>query len=143
MGTNGGEHLIHFRDGGDVFIKVGSATGSENLAVGTQQVKRGTGIPVHRHPRAEETFYALAGSGTVMLEEKEHGFEPGGVIFIPKNTWHGFANPDEEVLLLWIVCPSGLDSFFRETCSRPGAPAKGLSREQIREIAVKYGTEFR
>ncbi len=62
---------------------------------------------------------------------------------IPKNTWHGFANPDHELLLLWITSPTGLDSFFRETCSPPGAPSKGLTREQIKAIALKYGTEFR
>jgi hypothetical protein len=41
------------------------------------------------------------------------------------------------------VTPPGLDGFFRETCTPPGAPAKQLTREQIREIALKYGTEFR
>jgi hypothetical protein len=35
-----GEHLVHFRGAGKVFIKVGSATGSDNLALGTQQVRR-------------------------------------------------------------------------------------------------------
>jgi hypothetical protein len=58
-------------------------------------------------------------------------------------TWHSFENPDRELLLLWMVTPAGLDGFFRATCSPPGARAKGLSREQIREIALKYGTEFR
>ncbi len=43
LGTTEGEHLIHFRDRSNVFIKVGSATGSDNLAMGTQQVMVGTG----------------------------------------------------------------------------------------------------
>ncbi len=38
----------------------------------------------------------------------------------------GFANPDHEVLMLWIVSPAGLDGFFRETCSPPGAPPKNM-----------------
>jgi hypothetical protein len=33
LGANEGEHLIHFRDHGNIFIKLGSATGSENLAL--------------------------------------------------------------------------------------------------------------
>jgi hypothetical protein len=41
------------------------------------------------------------------------------------------------------MSPSGLDGFFRETCNPPGVPPKQLTREQIREIALKYGTEFR
>jgi quercetin dioxygenase-like cupin family protein len=143
LAAGAGEHLVHFRDQGNLFIKVGSATGSGNLALGTQQVTLGAGIPVHRHPLAEEAFYVLEGSGTVVFDDVPHSFEPGGTIFIPKSTWHGFANPDHELLLLWVVSPPGLDAFFRETCTPPGVPPKQLTREQIHEIARKYGTEFR
>ena len=139
LGPREGEHLIHFRDHGNIFIKISAGT----LAVGTQQVMHGSGIPVHRHLHMEEAFCVLEGSGTVTLNDVPHSFEKGASIFIPRNTWHGFANPDQELLLLWMMSPAGLDGFFRETCSPPGAPAKQLSREQIREIARKYGTEFR
>ena len=57
-----GEHLVHFRDHGNIFIKLGSATGSENLAMGTQQVMLGTGIPIHRHFKMDEAFLVLEGS---------------------------------------------------------------------------------
>jgi quercetin dioxygenase-like cupin family protein len=143
LGSGGGEHLIHFRDHGEVFIKAGSGTGAENIAFGTQQVKPGTGIPLHRHPQTEEAFYVLGGSGIVTLDDKPHPLEQGAAIFIPKNTWHGFSNPDHELLLLWIVSPPGLDSFFRETCSPPGTPVKTYTPEEVRRIAMRYGTEFR
>ena len=143
LGPNEGEHLIHFRDHGQIFIKVGTATGSGNVALGTQQVTLGAGIPIHRHLHADEAFYVLGGSGVIVLNDIEHSFEAGGTIFIPKNSWHGFANPDHELLLLWIMSPAGLDGFFRETCSPPGIPPKQLTREQIKQIAQKYGTEFR
>ena len=138
-----GEHLIHFRDQGNIFIRVSAATGSDNLALGTQQVKTGTGIPTHRHFHMDEAFFVLEGSGTFILNESRHTFEKGGTIFIPRDSWHAFENPDHELLLLWIVAPSGLDGFFRETCDRPGTPPKQLTREQIREIALKYRTEFK
>lgn len=143
LGANAGEHLIHFRDHGQIFIKVGCATGSESLALGTQQVTVGAGIPIHRHLQADEAFYVLGGSGVFILNDREHSFETGGTIFIPKTSWHGFANPDHELLLLWIMSPAGLDGFFRETCTPPGVPPKQLTRGQIKEIARKYGTEFR
>ena len=138
-----GEHLIHFRDQGSIFIKVGSANGSVNLALGTQQVIAGAGIPVHRHLRQDEAFYVLEGSGVVSLNDVRHAFGKGTTIFIPTNSWHGFENPDHELLLLWIMTPAGLDGFFRETCSPPGDAPKNLTPEQIKEIALKYGTEFR
>ncbi|GEM_PF-4384917 len=45
IGATESEHLLHFRDLGNIFIKVGAATSSDNLAMGTQQVMVGTGIP--------------------------------------------------------------------------------------------------
>ena len=41
LGPTEGEHLVHFRNAGNVFINVGAATGSDNLALGTQQVPVG------------------------------------------------------------------------------------------------------
>jgi quercetin dioxygenase-like cupin family protein len=144
FGASEGEHLLHFRDGGNIFIKVGAAAGSNNLAMGTQQVMVGTGIPIHRHSQMDEAFYVLEGSGIFRLDDEAHPFELGASIFIPKNSWHGFSNPDHELLLLWVVTPAGLDGFFRDTCSPPGVPPKQLSKEQIREIALrKYATEFK
>jgi quercetin dioxygenase-like cupin family protein len=144
IGPTEGEHLLHFRDRGNISIKVGSANGSDNLAMGTQQVMMGTGIPIHRHLQMDEAFYVLEGSGILTLNDVAHPFERGASIFIPKNSWHGFSNPDHELLLLWVVTPAGLDGFFRDTCSPPGAPPKQLTKEQIREIALKkYATEFR
>jgi quercetin dioxygenase-like cupin family protein len=142
LGATEGEHLVHFRDRGKILIKVGS-TASDNLALGTQQVMVGTGIPIHRHLQMDEAFYVLKGSGIFILNDERRTFESGATIFIPKNSWHGFANPDHELLLLWIVSPSGLDGFFRDTCSPPGVPPRQLTREQINEIARKYATEFR
>jgi hypothetical protein len=42
-----------------------------------------------------------------------------------------------------MVTPTGLDAFFRETCSPPGIEQKKLTKEQINEIAGKYATKFR
>jgi quercetin dioxygenase-like cupin family protein len=143
LGPAEGEPLIHFRDHGRITIRASSATGSDRLAFGTQQVMKGSGIPVHRHINMDEAFYVLDGGGVCLLNDDRHSFENGSTIFIAQNSWHGFENPEHELLLLWIMAPPGLDGFFRETCSPPGAPPKGLTREQIREIARKYGTEFR
>jgi quercetin dioxygenase-like cupin family protein len=143
LGPAGGEHLVHFRNPGNIFIMAGAATGSPNVGFGTQQVPIGAGIPIHRHLQMDEAFYVLEGSGTFMLEDVGHPIEKGGSIFIPRNAWHGFANPDQELVLIWMMTPAGLDGFFRETCNPPGVPPKQLSRDQVSEIGRKYSTEFR
>jgi quercetin dioxygenase-like cupin family protein len=138
-----GERLAHFADAGEIFIWVGPATGSANFALGTQQVRAGGGIPVHRHWEKEEAFYVLEGSGVFFLNDVNHPIEKGATIFIPKNAWHGFTTAKHELLLLWVMAPAGLDGFFRETCNPPGVPPKQLTRDQIREIGGRYGTEYR
>jgi quercetin dioxygenase-like cupin family protein len=143
LGPAGGEHLVHFRNPGNIFINADPTKGSGNLALGTQQIPVGAGIPIHRHFEMDEAFYVLEGGGTLMLNDAPHSFEKGGTIFIPKNIWHGFANPDQELLLLWIVAPTGLDGFFRETCNPPGVARKQLTKDQVNAIARKYATEFR
>ena len=143
LGAGEGEHLTHFADGGDIFIRVGPATGSTNFALGTQQVRVGGGIPVHRHWEKDEAFYVLDGGGIFSLNDVSYPVEKGATIFIPRNSWHGFANPDHELLLLWIVSPAGLDGFFRETCTSPGGPPKRFTHDQINDIARKYATEFK
>ncbi len=106
LGPREGEHLV--LRGGDIFIKVDPTGGSRGLAMGTQQILVGAGIPIHRHLEMDEAFYV-----------------------------------DSELILLWTVAPSGLECFFREVASRPGAPAIQRTKERLNEIARRYGTEFR
>jgi len=143
LDAEAGEHLIHFRDGGNIFIKVDPVKGSDHLALGTQQLPKGSGIPLHRHLDKDEVFYVLEGRGSVTLNDVRHSCEKGGAIFIPKNTWHSFSSPDQELVLLWVMAPPGLEGFFRETCSRPGESAKNFTPEEINAIALGYGTEFK
>lgn len=136
-----GEHLI--QRGGDIFIKADPVQGSKGLAMGTQQVLVGVGIPIHRHFEMDEAFYVIDGAGTFLLEDVRYPIEKGDSIFIPKSAWHGFQNPDRELLLLWIVAPPGLEAFFREVATRPGVPPTQRTKEQLNEIARRHGTEFR
>ena len=126
LGAEEGEHLIHFRDGGNIFIKVDPVTGSNNLGLGTQQLPKGSGIPVHRHLHKDEAFYVLEGSGMVTLNDVCHPCERGGTIFIPKNTWHGFSSPDQELVLLWIMVPSGPRRLLSRNLQPTRRTAKGI-----------------
>ena len=141
LGPNEGEHLI--QRGGNIYIKADPTKGSNGLAMGTQQILVGVGIPIHRHFEMDEAFHVIEGGGTFILNDVPHSVEKGGSIFIPKNAWHGFQNPDRELVLLWIVAPAGLEVFFREVATRPGVPPVQRTKEQLNEIARKHATEFR
>ena len=141
LGPTEGEHLI--LRGGSIFIMAEPDTGSSGLAMGTQQVPAGVGIPIHRHFQMDEAFYVIGGVGTFILNDAPHPIDQGSSIFIPKNVWHGFQNPDRELLLLWVVAPPGLSAFFREVATRPGVPPVQRTKDQLNAIARKYATEFR
>jgi len=132
-----GEHLI--RNAGNILIKVDPSRGSNNMALGTQQVPIHTGIQVHQHQEADEVLFVLEGTGFGILDDARMPVEKGSAIYIPKGVWHGVENPDRELLLLWVVAPPGLETFFREVGSAPGAPPKQFTREQLNEIAQKHG----
>jgi quercetin dioxygenase-like cupin family protein len=141
LGPAEGEHLI--QRGGNIFIKADPTKGCDGLAMGTQQILAGVGIPTHRHFAMDEAFYVVDGGGTFVLDDERHPIDRGATIFIPKNTWHGFENPDRELTLLWVVTPPGLEAFFREVATKPGAPPTSRTKAQLNEIARKYATEFR
>jgi len=141
LGPREGEHLI--LRGGDIFITVDPSKGSNGLATGTQQIPVGIGIPIHRHFDMDEAFYVIEGNGSLILDDVRHSIGKGASIFIPMNSWHGFENVSDELVLLWTVAPAGLECFFREIATRPGVPPIQRSKKQLNEIASKYGTEFR
>jgi quercetin dioxygenase-like cupin family protein len=142
LGPAEGQYL--FLNNGNVFLKVDPTTGCNSLAMGTQQVPASHGIPIHKHSLFDEAFYVLEGSGTFILEDRRLPIGKGSVIYIPKDAWHGFETAGDELLLLWIVAPPGLDAFFRDIGSTPGEPpAPPLSLAELNDIGSEYGTYFR
>jgi mannose-6-phosphate isomerase-like protein (cupin superfamily) len=142
LGPTEGEHLIR-SNGHDYLIKVDPSKGSNNMALGTQQVSIGSGILVHQHQIADEVLFVLEGTGFGILGDTRTAVEKGSAIYIPKGVWHGVENPASELLLLWVVAPPGVEEFFREVASAPGAPPKQLTREQLNEIAEKHGMQVK
>ena len=142
LGPTEGEHLI--RNNGHVYlIKVDPSRGSNNVTLGTQQVPIRTGIQVHQHQEADEVLFVLEGTGFGILDDARTPVEKGSAIYVPKGVWHGVENPDSELLLLWVVAPPGLEAFFRDVASAPGASPKQLTREQLTEIAQKHGMQVK
>ena len=141
LGSTEGEHLN--RNAGSLLIKVDPSRGSNSMALGTQQVPIRAGIPVHQHNEADEVLFVLEGTGFGILGDARMSIEKGSAIYVPTGVWHGVENPDSELLLLWVVAPPGVEAFFREVSSAPGAPPKQLTREQLNDIAQKHGMQFK
>jgi quercetin dioxygenase-like cupin family protein len=137
LGPRDGEPLVG--PNGGILIKVDPRTGSAHLAMGTQQVLPGKGIQVHQHAQEDEILFVHGGEAVGIVGETRSRLEPGSTVYIPKGVWHGVENPAGEVNLVWVVSPPGLEDFFRDTRSTPGAPPKTLSAEQLEDIRRKHG----
>ncbi len=124
---------------GEVVIKVDPRAGSARFAMGTQTLRRGAGIGLHLHEQEDEILFVHSGKGTGVIGGDHQPVEAGSTIFIPHGVWHGVENAEGEVGLLWVVSPPGLESFFRDVGSPPGAPEKALTAEQLEDIRRKHG----
>lgn len=132
-----GEHM--FQRSGEVVVKIDPTRGSNDLALGTQRMPLGIGVPRHVHAYWDEFIYVLEGSGFITLGDERIPINKDATIFIPKGTWHGFDNPDSELFLIWATAPTGQEEFFRAISSRPGEPAKNLSRDEV--LAIRHKVE--
>lgn len=137
MSWEQGEVLFDQRDR-ITTIKVSPVQGSKDLALVTQDMPPGTGIPIHRHDRSEEILFIHSGSATVILGDEQILLNAGDIVYVPPGTYHGLENPQSSVQILGVVTPPGLEHAFREMFWHPGEPPKELSEHQRTAIGEKY-----
>ena len=90
-------------------------TGSEGLAMGTQEVPAGSRIQMHTHHHAEELIFFYQGSGLMRLGDEEVEVGPETAVLVPRGTPHGFVNTSGEVVrLTWTFAPPGEHERFRD-----------------------------
>jgi mannose-6-phosphate isomerase-like protein (cupin superfamily) len=68
----------------------------------------------HYHIVAEETYYILAGTGCMVVDDRELVLIPGQACLIQPNEWHQiFNNGDTELEFLAVCAPpwNAADSF--------------------------------
>jgi quercetin dioxygenase-like cupin family protein len=100
----------------------------------------GTGIPLHRHTREDETFWVLEGQVEFVVADTTTIVEPGGVIYAPRGVAHSFravsAMPSR---MLVHIAPAGMETMLEELSQLPdGPPDFG----QVAAICTRYGIAF-
>ena len=95
----------------------------------------GDGPPPHIHRDHQELFYVLQGRAEFTIGDDPIAAEAGSLVFVPRNTRHGFKlGPDCK--LLGFVAPAGLEGFFKELGA---GMAAGKSQAEIRQVLdAKY-----
>jgi quercetin dioxygenase-like cupin family protein len=111
--------------------------------------RKGSVPPPHIHHREEESFYVLDGEMTVSVGDRTIKATPGTLVVVPRDTVHSFVIESEQLRVLTLLTPAGLEGWFKEF-SVPAAaltlpPPAEISRSEIQrmlEVSPQYGVEF-
>jgi quercetin dioxygenase-like cupin family protein len=113
-----------------------------NLSVFRSTVPTPTASPVHVHPAEDEIFVLLKGSGLIWVGDRRYPITAGGVAFLPRDVPHAYRLTSDDVDMLAISTPSGMEGFFRAAGwdrSRPKPPGWAITPATLGEAAAANG----
>jgi quercetin dioxygenase-like cupin family protein len=119
----------------------------DGLSMGFQTVAPGSRIREHSHDNQIELQICFRGRGRVVVDGKSHELVPGTTCFLGHDVKHEIINEtNEELVMLWVVSPPGLERFF-EAIGRPReagdpAPAPFERPHDVRAIERQAGLDF-
>src|SRR5499427_3399439 len=110
--------------------------------------RRGNVPPAHIHHWEDEIFYVLEGEIVVSACGRTIKGTPGTMIFLPREVRHSFTIESEQVRMLILLTPAGLEGWFKEfsvpapEMTLPPADEAGYRDVQrMLEAAPGYGLE--
>ena len=119
-------------------------TGFAGLSMGFQTIAPKSRIREHSHGDQIELQICFRGQGLVMVDGVAHALKPGTTCFLGYDVKHEIINEgEEELVMLWVISPPGLEHFFREigrprTVDQP-APAPFQRPADVVAIERKLG----
>jgi quercetin dioxygenase-like cupin family protein len=128
------------------------ATGEETqgqFALMEVVARKGNAPPPHLHHREDETFYVLEGEMTFSVGGRTIKATPGTMVFLPRGVVHSFAIESDQMRVLVLLAPAGLEEWFKEFSVPAPAltlpPATEVPFSEIQKMlaaAPRYGLEF-
>jgi quercetin dioxygenase-like cupin family protein len=93
-----------------------------DLSMGYQTIAPKSRVREHAHGDQIELQICFRGRGRVVVDGVSHPLVPGTACFLGYDVKHEIINEtDEELVMLWLVSPAGLESFFK-AIGRPRTP---------------------
>jgi quercetin dioxygenase-like cupin family protein len=112
-----------------------------------ERLPRGAEPPPHVHRREHEAFLVLDGALTVRVGEATLAAEAGAFVFCPLGVPHLLTVESDEIRMLTLCCPGGVEALFMEL-GEP-APARTLpvdaaepDLDRVATLAAHYGAEI-
>lgn len=98
------------------FSKTSSETGGELLEMRTDYRPNSPKPPAHFHPKQREHFEIVAGSMTVLMNDKQRVYQAGEAFDVPEGAVHAMWNAGDVLTqVIWQVCPALNTQTFFET----------------------------
>jgi len=142
------DHSVWYNGWLMTFLATGEDTRGQ-FALIEAFARRGNVPPPHIHHREDEIFYVLDGEIVVSVGDRTIKGTPGTMVFLPREVRHSFTIESDQIRMLILVTPAGLEGWFKEF-SVP-APAMTLPPadepvypevQRMLEAAPRYGLEF-
>ena len=93
----------------------------DGLSMGFQTIAPGCRVRQHSHGGQIELQICFRGTGRVVVDGESHALVPGTACFLGYDVRHEIFNETtEDLVMLWVVSPAGLERFF-EAVGRPRA----------------------
>jgi quercetin dioxygenase-like cupin family protein len=111
--------------------------------------RKGNAPPPHIHHREDESFYVLEGEMTVSIGDRTVKAAPGTLVTVPRDTVHSFVIESEELRVLTLLTPAGMEGWFKEfsvpatamTLPPPAEPSYSDIHKML-AAAPRFGIEF-
>src|SRR5215813_10158630 len=86
----------------------------DELSIGNQTIAPGSRVREHAHGDQIEVQICFRGWGRVVVDGVSHPLVPGTACFLGADVKHEIINEtDEELVMLWLTSPAGLENFFK------------------------------
>jgi catechol-2,3-dioxygenase/quercetin dioxygenase-like cupin family protein len=110
---------------------------------------KGNVLPRHIHHREDETFYVLEGELTASVGDRTIKATPGTMVFLPRGVAHSFTIESEQLRMLMLLTPAGMEGWFKEfsvpapaMALPPAAEVPYSEIQRMLEVGPQYGIEF-
>jgi quercetin dioxygenase-like cupin family protein len=101
----------------------------------------------HRHANEDHVWYIQAGQGRFYVDNTMTEAWPGAILWGPRAIPHAFSADSEELRVLVVTVPAGLEAFFEaigEPARGDGPPPPGWEGPDVDEadLATRFGIEL-
>ena len=107
------------------FLITRESVGASQTVFGITIFPPGAKHDIHRHPNAEETEYIVEGHGIARVGDDDVAMQPGDIVFVKADDYHGFYNTSETERAVMVWCYGGAASLAEAGYVREDDEATG------------------